>query len=66
MGNRIQALETLDSCEDHMHILNYCKTTACLISVISSMDQLLVCTDMTNYSSLGTDMYKKWILRWGN
>ena len=47
-------------------ILDYCKTTACSIGVIPSMDLLLLCTDMTNYSSLGTDMHKKWILRGGN
>ena len=47
-------------------ILDYCKTAACLIGVIPSMDPLLLSTNMTNYSSLGTDIHKKWILRWGN
>ena len=41
-------------------ILNYCKTTACLIGVIPSMELLLICADVTNCLFLGTDMHKKW------
>ena len=46
-------------------ILDYCKTKACLIFVIPSMGLLLICADVINCWSLGTDMHKKWILRWG-
>ena len=47
-------------------ISDYCKTTACLIGVIHSMDPLLLCTDMSNYWLSGTTMCKMWILSWGN
>ena len=38
----------LSACEDHMHILDYCKTKACLIGVIPSMGLLLICADVIN------------------
>ena len=42
-----------------IYILDYCKTTACSIGVIPSMDLFLLCTDMTNYSSLGIEVDSK-------
>ena len=47
-------------------IIDYCKTIACSIGVIPWMNSLLLCTDMSNYWSLGTTMCKMWILSWGN
>ena len=37
-------------------ILDYCKTTACLIGVISSMNPLLLCTNMSNYAQEDSKM----------
>ena len=46
-------------------ILDYCKTKACLIGVIPSMEILLFHANVIYCWSLGTYLYKEWILRWG-
>ena len=49
-------------------ILDYSQTKACSISVVLSIGLLLFRADVTNcwsLGTLGTDMYKRWILRWG-
>ena len=46
-------------------ILDYCKTKAYSIGVIPSMGLLLFHADVINCWSLGTYLYKEWILRWG-